>query len=124
MHNVNPDCLNCKYFCSVRGSESSQGKAETIQFSEEDWERLNRIIGYKEVEEGEYGDAKKDVIHTAFEVYMTRNASKLIDAHECLAELSCESLKCSGTLHSEAKIFDLKLGSYRLSSPSGLLAEV
>lgn len=56
---------------------------------------------------------------------MNHNASKLMgDAQECLAELSCESLDCSIRLYSEAKVFDMKLGSYRLSSPNGLLAEV
>nr|AFN89138.1 vacuolar protein sorting 13 [Mesembryanthemum crystallinum] len=105
------------------GSDSSQAEAETLKFKEEDWERLNKIIGYKEDDDGEVVGAKKDVVHTAFEVYMRRNASKLIDGRQCVAELSCEHLECSGSLHQEAKTFDMKLGSYRLSSPLGLLAE-
>ncbi|XP_021768084.1 uncharacterized protein LOC110732449 isoform X1 [Chenopodium quinoa] len=105
------------------GGESSQAETETLQFTDEDWERLNKIIRYKESDVGQVFDVKKDVIHTAFELYMRRNASKLIDADGCVAELSCESLKCSGSLYAEAKNFDLKLGSYRLTSPQGILAE-
>lgn len=56
---------------------------------------------------------------------MRHNASKLFDGEQqCLAEISCEGLKCSVKLYPETKLFDMKLGSYRLSSPSGLLAEV
>ncbi|KNA21084.1 hypothetical protein SOVF_046540 [Spinacia oleracea] len=105
------------------GGEPSQAETETLQFTDEDWERLNKVIRYKEDDVGQILDAKKDVIHTAFELYMGRNASKLIDADECVAELSCESLKCSGSLYAEAKILDLKLDSYRLTSPRGVLAE-
>lgn len=55
---------------------------------------------------------------------MKHNASKLLDeALDCLAELSCEGLDCSVKLYPESKVFDVKLGSYQLSSPSGLLAK-
>lgn len=68
---------------------------------------------------------KLDVLHTALEIHMKHNASKLVDASlECLAELSCEGLDCSIKLYPETKVFGMKLGSYRLSSPNGLLAEV
>lgn len=85
---------------------------------------MNKIIRYKEGDAGQLRDARKDVIHTAFELYMRRNATKLIDIDECVAELSCESLKCSGSLYAESKILNLKLGSYHLTSPCGILAEV
>ncbi|GAB2273666.1 hypothetical protein Dimus_008448 [Dionaea muscipula] len=104
-------------------SKSFKEDSEAFRFSTEDWERLNSIIGYKEGDDARLTDVKKDIIQSSFEVYMRRNASKLIDAHECLAELSCENLNVSARLYSEAKVFDWKLGSYRLSSPSGLLAE-
>lgn len=112
-----------------RGGQSvkDENENESLRFSEEDWERLNKIIGYKE---GEYGqsvvaDDQGDALHTSLEVHMNHNASKLVaDAQECLAELSCETLDCSFSLYSEAKVFNMKLGSYRLSSPNGLLAEV
>lgn len=55
---------------------------------------------------------------------MKHNASKLTDAKECLADLSCDNLACFVKLYSEAKVFDIRLGSYQLSSPNGLLAEV
>lgn len=60
-----------------------------------------------------------------FEIRMKHNASKLtIDDSECLADLSCQDFCCKLKMYPEAKIFDLKLGSYRLLSPYGLLAEV
>lgn len=55
---------------------------------------------------------------------MRHSASKLTDDDECLAELSCDNLDCFVKLYPEAKVFDVKLGSYQLSSPNGLLAEV
>ncbi|KAK3008800.1 hypothetical protein RJ639_013898 [Escallonia herrerae] len=90
-----------------------------------DWERLNQIIGYKEGDDAQLLTThdKGDVIHTSLEVHMKHNASKLIDSQECLAELSCENLDCFIKFYSEAKVFDMKLGSYQLSSPHGLLAE-
>lgn len=51
-------------------------------------------------------------------------ASKLTEAHEFVAELSCENLDCLMKFYKDAKVIDMKLGSYRLSSPDGLLAEV
>ncbi|KAE8055526.1 hypothetical protein FH972_012359 [Carpinus fangiana] len=107
-------------------SQSFKDEAESFKFSEEDWEQLNKIIGYKEGEEGQSFilNDKLDALHTSLEVHMEHNASKLLDeALDCLAELSCEGLDCSIKLYPETKVFDVKLGSYRLSSPSGLLAE-
>ncbi|XP_043715720.1 uncharacterized protein LOC122664096 isoform X2 [Telopea speciosissima] len=106
--------------------QSMKDENEPWHFSDEDWERLNKVIGYKE------GDSEQllttqdggNILHTSLEVHMNRNASKLItEAQECLAELSCQGLDCSVKLYSEAKVFDIKLGSYLLSSPNGLLAE-
>lgn len=110
------------------GSTQSQkdgDDASNPQFSEEDLERLNQIIGYKEGDDGKsLTQEKGDVLHTLLEVHMNHNASKLVaEVHECLADLSCDNLDCSIKLYPEAKIFDVKLGSYRLSSPNGLLAE-
>lgn len=68
---------------------------------------------------------KADTLNMSLEVHMKHNASKLVDgAREYIAELSCEDLDCSIKLYPETKVFDLKLGSYQLSSPNGLLAEV
>lgn len=93
--------------------------------TEEDWERLNNIIGFKVGEDEQLLiHDKGDVLHIALEVHMKHNASKLIDSKECLADLSCDNLDCYIKLYKEAKIFDIKLGSYRLLSPNGLLAEV
>ncbi|GAB2263603.1 hypothetical protein Droror1_Dr00025737 [Drosera rotundifolia] len=104
-------------------NQSFKENGETFHFSEEDWERLNSIIGYKDSDDHQSIDVKKDAIQSSFEVYMRHNASKLIDGDDCLAELSCENLNFSARLYSEAKVFELKLGSYCLSSPDGLLAE-
>ncbi|OVA12725.1 Pleckstrin homology domain [Macleaya cordata] len=107
-------------------SSAVKDENEPWHFSEEDWERLNKIIGYRESDDGKLltTQAKGNMLHTSLEVHMRHNASKLVaEAQECLAELSCESLDCSVKLYSETKVFDLKLGSYRLSSPNGLLAE-
>lgn len=83
------------------------------------------MIGYKEGDDTlSLGTHDKDVLHTLLEVHMKRNASKLTDEQVCLAELSSDNLGCLIKLYSETKIFDLKLGSYRLSSPDGLLAKV
>lgn len=106
-------------------SQVSEGEGESVQFTDEDWERLNKVIGYKEGDEQSIiNNAKPDALHTFLDVHMRRNASKLYDGDkECLAELSCEDLNCSIKLFPETKIADIKLGRYRLSSPSGPLAE-
>lgn len=110
---------------AFRKSPVSEGEGEAVHFTDEDWERLNKVIGYKEGVEQSINNAKPDALHTFLEVHMRRNASKLYDGEkECLAELSCEGLNCSIKLFPETKIADIKLGRYRLSSPSGLLAEV
>ncbi|XP_057487524.1 uncharacterized protein LOC130773593 isoform X2 [Actinidia eriantha] len=106
-------------------SQSDKDESDPGDFQEEDWEQLNRIIGFKEGDDGQYLTThdRKDVLHTSLEVHMRHNASKLTDDKECLAELSCDNLDCFVKLYPEAKVFDMKLGSYQLSSPNGLLAE-
>ncbi|XP_010540792.1 PREDICTED: uncharacterized protein LOC104814451 [Tarenaya hassleriana] len=107
-------------------SQVSEDEGESVHFSDEDWERLNKVLGYKEGddEQSVITNVKPDALHTFLEVHMKRNASKLYNGEkECLAELSCEGLDCSIKLFPETKIADIKLGRYRLSSPSGLLAE-
>lgn len=106
-------------------SKSPKEESEEFNFSEEDWNQLNKIIGYKEGDDGQSAvNSKADVVHTFLVVHMNHNASKLIgEAKEPVAELSCEHLSCSIKLYQETKVFDIKLGSYQLSSPKGLLAE-
>lgn len=114
-------------YAIFRGNQSLKDGNEQVHFTEEDWQQLNKLIGYKEGdnEQSVIPNEKVDVLHTFLEVHMQHNASKLVDgAQECLAALSCDNLSCSVKLYPETKVFDLKLGSYRLSSPSGLLAEV
>lgn len=110
----------------LRSSQSADDESEQAVFTEDDWERLNNIIGYKEGEEEPLlaTHDRRDVPHTTLEVHMKHNASKLSDTNNCLADLSCDNLDCYIKLYSEAKVFDVKLGSYQLWSPNGLLAEV
>ncbi|CAK8539544.1 unnamed protein product [Lathyrus sativus] len=104
---------------------SPKEETEEFNFTEEDWNQLNKMIGYKEGDDGKSDvNSKADVVHTFLVVHMNHNASKLIgDAKEPVAELSCEHLSCSIKLYPETKVFDIKLGSYQLLSPKGLLAE-
>ncbi|KAK7309084.1 hypothetical protein RJT34_05549 [Clitoria ternatea] len=124
-HNVRKQNVQKSWWSFGWTRESPKEENEEINFSEEDWNRLNKIIGYKEGDDGQLAvNSKADVIHTFLVVHMNHNASKLIgEAKEPVAELSCEDLKCSIKLYPETKVFDINLGSYKLSSPKGLLAE-
>ncbi|GMJ16087.1 hypothetical protein like AT4G17140 [Hibiscus trionum] len=107
-------------------SQSFEDESEPFQFSEEEWKQLNKIIGYTEEDVGQSLtiNEKRDILQTILEIHMKHNASRLLDgAHTCLAELSCEGLDCSIKLYPETQVFGLKLGSYQLSSPNGLLAQ-
>ncbi|KAL5230936.1 hypothetical protein ABZP36_029712 [Zizania latifolia] len=103
---------------------SSKDGGESKNFNDEDWERLNRIIGYKENNDYIPGQQDMKLMQFYFEIRMKHNASKLItDGSVCLADLSCEDFYCKLKMYPEANFFDLKLGSYKLLSPYGLLAE-
>ncbi|CAI0538916.1 unnamed protein product [Linum tenue] len=108
------------------GGQSSKDEDDQFHFTDEDWEQLNKLIGFKEREDGQSPVAKEnaDRLDTSLEVHMNRNATKLVDrAQELLAELSCDGLSCTIDLYQETKVFNLKLGSYQLSSPDGRIAE-
>ncbi|PIN17888.1 hypothetical protein CDL12_09445 [Handroanthus impetiginosus] len=105
-------------------SQPAKDENEPGTLSEEDWERLNDIIGYKEADDEQlFTHDDGDFPYISLKLQMKHNASKLIDSQALLADLSCDNLECCVRLYSEAKIIDIKLGSYRLSSPNGLLAE-
>lgn len=111
------------WYC--RASQPIVDENEPGALTEEDWKRLNDIIGYKGDEEQLLThDKKGDIPSFILKLHMKHNASKLIDSEECLADLSCDNLESCIKLYSEAKNVDIKLGSYRLLSPHGLLAEV
>ena len=56
---------------------------------------------------------------------MEHNATKLLDDnYSNIIGLSAEDLKCSAKIYGEMKMIDFKLGSFKVSSPEGLLAEV
>ncbi|KAL0446422.1 UNVERIFIED_CONTAM: hypothetical protein Slati_1770100 [Sesamum latifolium] len=106
-------------------SQPVKDENEPGTLTEEDWERLNDIIGYKEgVDEELLIHDKGDLPYMLLKLHMKHNATKLIDSEECLADLSCDNLEGCIKLYSEAKVINIKLGSYRLLSPNGLLAEV
>ncbi|XP_031385571.1 uncharacterized protein LOC116199374 isoform X2 [Punica granatum] len=107
------------------GWQSYKDESEPLHFTEEDWEQLNKIIGYKEADDEQsiISTDKPDALNTYLEVNMKHNASKLVDEAQDIAALSCENLGCSIKLYLEAKVIDVRLGSYQLSSPSGLLAK-
>ncbi|VFQ66400.1 unnamed protein product [Cuscuta campestris] len=106
-------------------SQSVEDERAPGTFSEEDWERLNNIIGYKEGDEEPLFAThdRRDIPHTTLEIHMKHNASKLSDGQDCFADLSYDNLDCFIQLYSETKVFDIKLGSYQLLSPNGLIAE-
>ncbi|KAL0326633.1 UNVERIFIED_CONTAM: hypothetical protein Sangu_1741300, partial [Sesamum angustifolium] len=105
-------------------SQPVKDENEPGTLTEEDWKRLNDIIGYKEGDDEELLiHDKGDLPYMLLKLHMKHNASKLIDSEECLADLSCDNLEGCIKLYSEAKVINIKLGSYRLLSPNGLLAE-
>lgn len=119
-------CLANSIYLSRR-SQSLKDENEPFRFTDEDWKQLNEIIGYKESDERLLVtvDEKRDALQTSLSISMKRNATKLTDeSQKCLAELSCEGIDCSIKLYPETKVFDLNLGSYKLSTPNGLLAKV
>ncbi|XP_078437793.1 pleckstrin homology (PH) domain-containing protein isoform X2 [Wolffia australiana] len=107
-------------------NKGGRGESDGIMnFSDEDWERLNKVIGYKESDDNTL-ISKEDnsVLQLDLEFYMKHNSSKLVKSDSSyLADLSCDNLECSAKFYSETKIFNLNLGSYKLSSQNGLLAE-
>ncbi|GFP96481.1 vacuolar protein sorting-associated protein 13c [Phtheirospermum japonicum] len=104
-------------------SQTIQDESEPGTLTEEDWTRLNDIIGYKEGDDEQLSTHDNvNLPYFSLSIHMKHNASKLADSQECLADLSCDNLECCIKLYSESKIVDLKLGSYRLLSPNGLLA--
>lgn len=115
--------MSLPFYC--RTSQPVKDENEPGTLTEEDWKRLNDIIGYKEGDEEQLlTHDKANLPYISLKLHMKHNASKLIDSEECLADLSCDNLESCIKLYSEAKIVDIKLGSYRLLSPNGLLAEV
>ncbi|KAL6543920.1 hypothetical protein OROGR_010417 [Orobanche gracilis] len=105
-------------------SQTIRDEKETGTLTEEDWKRLNDIIGYKEGDDEQLSThGNVNMPYLSLSLHMKHNASKLTDSKECLADLSCDNLECCIKIYPEAKIVDIKLGSYRLLSMNGLLAE-
>ncbi|KAL3619418.1 hypothetical protein CASFOL_036988 [Castilleja foliolosa] len=104
-------------------SQPIKDESEPGILTDEDWTRLNDIIGYKEGDDEQLSTHDNvNLPYFSLSFHMKHNASKLTDSQECLADLSCDNLECYIKLYPESKIVDLKLGSYRLLSPNGLLA--
>ncbi|RZS13733.1 hypothetical protein BHM03_00045359 [Ensete ventricosum] len=64
---------------------STKDDSEHRGFSEEDWEQLNKLIGYKEgSNDYQLAAEEKDFIHLYLEIHMKHNASKLVgDDQKC-----------------------------------------
>jgi hypothetical protein len=111
---------------SLYRSGSTKEEPEFKGLTDGDWEKLNKIIGYNKENSDEFvlSIQDKNLIQFSVKVRMKHNASRLTHGDECLADLSCDELLCNLQMYPETKIFDLNLGSYKLSSPYGLLAKV
>ncbi|KAJ3689943.1 hypothetical protein LUZ61_019107 [Rhynchospora tenuis] len=107
------------------GSGSTKEEPELKGLTDEDWEKLNKIIGYRKENSDEFllSIQDKNLIQFSLKVRMKHNASRLTHGDECLADLSCDELLCNIQMYTETKIFDVNLDSYKLSSPYGLLAK-
>jgi len=106
------------------GSDSDAGNKE---FTDDDWKRVNAIIGYEEGKPSPMvpGEDQPNMLHTLVEVQMKHNGTKLLSASgESILELTAEGLGCGIKLYPETKVFDVGLDSYKISTPEGLLGEV
>lgn len=71
------------------------------------------------------GQDAPDMLHTVILVRMHHNATRLLDAEGgCVMELSADGFDCSANLYPEMKMVGVKLASYKVRSPEGVLAEV
>lgn len=110
-----------------RGTQATNADSEGRPFTDEDWEQVNKIIGYQEGKPSMVvpGEDPPNMLHTVVEVRMNHNATKLLSANSTtILELSSEDLNCGIKLYPIAKSFDVKLASYKISCPEGLLGEV
>lgn len=106
------------------GDDSGSGYKE---FTEDDWSRVNQIIGYEEGKPSPMvpGADQPNMLHTVVEVQMRHNGTKLLSASgEILLELTAEGLGCGIKLYPETKVFNVGLNSFKISTPEGLLGEV
>jgi hypothetical protein len=113
--------------CLYRGTQTTNADSEGRPFTDEDWEQVNKIIGYQEGKPSMVvpGEDPPNMLHTVVEVRMNHNATKLLSANSTtILELSSEDLNCGIKLYPIAKSFDVKLASYKISCPEGLLGEV
>ncbi|KAG0604101.1 hypothetical protein M758_10G145000 [Ceratodon purpureus] len=102
------------------------GDGNNKEFTDDDWKRVNEIIGYHEGKPSPMapGEDQPNMLHTLVEVQMKHNGTKLVSASgETILELSAEGLGCAIKLYSETQIFDVGLNSYKISTPEGLLGE-
>ncbi|CAM6084054.1 unnamed protein product [Calypogeia fissa] len=107
------------------GGESAEVEPEA-RFTDEDLEKFNQLIGYQEGQRSNIlrGQEPPNMLHTILEVRMRRNATKLVaqDTEELL-ELSADDLQCILHMYPKTMRVNVKLGSYQVECPEGLLAE-
>jgi vacuolar protein sorting-associated protein 13A/C len=107
------------------GSDAAEPEP-AAKFTDEDLERFNQLIGYQEGQQSNIlpGQEPPNMLHTLLDVRMRHNATKLVSQDkEDLLELSCDDLQCVLHMYPKTIRFDLKLGSYQVACPEGLLAE-
>jgi vacuolar protein sorting-associated protein 13A/C len=111
-----------------RGSGSDESNGKDRELTEDDWKQVNEIIGY---EEGKPSPMLPDVdlpnmVHSVVEIEMKHNGTRLLsgDRKVPILELTAEGIGCNVKLYPQTQVFDVKLSSYKISCPEGLLGEV
>lgn len=110
-----------------RGGGGGNNDPDAKEFTDDDWSKVNQIIGYEEGKPSPLvpGQDQPNMLHTLVEVQMKHNGTKLLSATgECILELTSEGLGCGIQLYPETKVFKVGLNSYKISTPEGLLGEV
>lgn len=114
--------------CSPASRGGDDGSdAGNKKFTDDDWKRVNHIIGYEEGKSSSRvpGEDQPNMLHTLVEVQMRHNGTKLLSASaESILELTAEGLGCEIKLYPATKVFNVGLKSYKITTPEGLLGEV
>jgi vacuolar protein sorting-associated protein 13A/C len=110
-----------------RGSGSDESNRKNRELTEDDWKQVNEIIGY---EQGKSSPMLPDVdlpnmVHSVVEIEMKHNGTRLLsgDRKVPILELTAEGIGCNVKLYPQTQVFDVKLSSYKISCPEGLLGE-
>jgi vacuolar protein sorting-associated protein 13A/C len=109
------------------GSGSDESNRKDRELTEDDWKQVNEIIGY---EQGKPSPMLPDVdlpnmVHSVVEIEMKHNGTRFLsgDRKVRILELTAEGIGCNVKLYPQTQVFDVKLSSYKISCPEGLLGE-